>query len=518
MKILIVDDEKLTRDGLVSSINWEQLLIKEVLVAENGIQGLQLAKKHKPQIILSDIRMPRMDGIQMAEQLQEILPNSSIIFMSGYSDKEYLKAAIKLKAISYVEKPLDPLEIEAALQTAISENQQNIFTQTSVATHTLATATQLALQLTYPPTNLEEQLADYFKMLKINKFDQLYFTTMIIKCDEMFSSLDNTHRNDLLSSISSCIEKSKLKELHVIKHESHIIYHLMDSKKTSMQTLCKITKYIKNLLSTQLNFFVIIGKTTHGYTNAYQSYSSAVILTQRTFFLPYQSIIVDTPQQEKISANFDEPTKAFQVALDSLILENIEAELEHLLHTLETGYHLLPTQVKDIYYKLFMMIQSKYKKHQLNLHTIGSDSDSIMDYVEPCTTLLQLHTKLEEKVHCLFEDLSNHQPENPVVFSIKKFINKYYMNELLSVKDLGEHVNLSASYVCTLFKSETGQTINQYITDFRMQKAKELLEDPIYKITDISSKVGYSDGNYFGKSFKKSVGISPSEYREKMLL
>ena len=90
------------------------------------------------------------------------------------------------------------------------------------------------------------------------------------------------------------------------------------------------------------------------------------------------------------------------------------------------------------------------------------------------------------------------------------------MDESLSVKDISEHVFLSASYVCTFFKSETGQTLTQYLTEYRMEKAKHLLTDSRYKITDISSRVGYSDGNYFGKSFKKYTGFSPSEYREKM--
>ena len=82
---------------------------------------------------------------------------------------------------------------------------------------------------------------------------------------------------------------------------------------------------------------------------------------------------------------------------------------------------------------------------------------------------------------------------------------------------MSEHVHLSSSYVCTLFKSETGMTLNQYLTDYRIKMSKQLLADPRYKITDISSKVGYSDGNYYSKTFRKIVGLSPSEYREKML-
>ena len=102
MKLLIVDDEKLTRDGLMNSIDWEQLGVDAVAQADDGLHGFELAGGFQPDIVLSDVRMPRMSGIEMAEKLQMHNPDISIIFMSGYSDKEYLKAAIKLKAVSYV--------------------------------------------------------------------------------------------------------------------------------------------------------------------------------------------------------------------------------------------------------------------------------------------------------------------------------------------------------------------------------------------------------------------------------
>ena len=109
MKLLIVDDEELTRTGLISSIDWDSLGITEILQADDGVNGLEMARLHKPEIILCDVRMPRMTGIAMLERLEKILPDCVPIFMSGYSDKEYLKAAIKLKAVNYIEKPLHPV-------------------------------------------------------------------------------------------------------------------------------------------------------------------------------------------------------------------------------------------------------------------------------------------------------------------------------------------------------------------------------------------------------------------------
>ena len=124
MKLLIADDELLTREGLASSIDWESLGIHQIFQADDGLRALHIAKLQEPDIILSDIRMPRMNGIELVEKLTELLPDTSIIFMSGYSDKEYLKAAIKLKAIDYVEKPLNPEEVQKTVAEAIRRRQQ----------------------------------------------------------------------------------------------------------------------------------------------------------------------------------------------------------------------------------------------------------------------------------------------------------------------------------------------------------------------------------------------------------
>lgn len=118
MKLLIVDDEELTRTGVISSIDWQSIGIREVLQADDGINGIEVARVHRPDIVLCDVRMSRLDGIAMLEQLEEILPDIVPVFMSGYSDKEYLKAAIKLKAVNYIEKPLNPVEIRDAIVEA----------------------------------------------------------------------------------------------------------------------------------------------------------------------------------------------------------------------------------------------------------------------------------------------------------------------------------------------------------------------------------------------------------------
>lgn len=140
MKLLIVDDEELTRIGVISSIDWNALGIDEVLQADDGIHGLETTRLHRPEIILCDVRMPRMDGITMLERLENELPDTVPIFMSGYSDKDYLKAAIKLKAVSYIEKPINPKEVREAVLEARDLYLQKQRSHHGETLHSLETA------------------------------------------------------------------------------------------------------------------------------------------------------------------------------------------------------------------------------------------------------------------------------------------------------------------------------------------------------------------------------------------
>ena len=223
MKLLIADDEKLTREGIISSIDWKSLGISEIYQVDDGIHGLELAKDVHPDIVLSDVRMPRLDGIEMASRLRELFPNINIIFMSGYSDKEYLKAAIKLKAISYVEKPIDPEEIREAVLEAL-KNKQEIeeTTDTKKEHHRFATSS-LAARLIYPGAVTTAELTADFKKLSLNITENTAFHTMIFA---FRNSLSQTAEHVLTSfyiQFHDFLEIYGLSEIHGIKQERFLI-------------------------------------------------------------------------------------------------------------------------------------------------------------------------------------------------------------------------------------------------------------------------------------------------------
>jgi len=514
MKILIVDDEKLTREGIISSINWKKLGIQEIYEADDGINGIELGKKHKPEIILSDVRMPRMNGIEMVKELHKILPSSSIIFMSGYSDKEYLKEAIKLKVISYVEKPIDAFEIETSLKNALEAQEFHEKNKITIDYHNKYAQSKLALQIIYPL--LKSSDIDYkkqFQELGYHIRSNTEFTTLILTLKTVISSILEQNMNDLYSTIDEIAKKYRTNYILGIKNDEYVILHLFSNDRTSDYITSNISRSLSLYLDKSYQYFISVGKTVHGLKNVYESYNSAVLLLQSSFFYDYNSIIVSVAETPS-PITFDQPL--FNRYTEALNLKNKEEVLEivtTLFNSYKNNQNVLPNYAKNLYYKLFSaLIETASSLHIAAYY--DEDSATVLEYISKDNNLTELHQLLLDKINLLFSSLQDYSNENATIYAIKEFIGKNYRNEGLSVKDISENVFLSSSYLCTLFKSATGKTLNQYLTEFRMEKAKNMLMDSRYKITDISAKVGYSDGNYFGKTFKKSVGLSPSEYRE----
>ena len=135
MKILIADDEDYTREGLIDAVDWDKFGIDEIMQAVNGAEAARIAQWFQPDIVISDIRMPQMDGIELAERLLRINPDSRIIFISGYMEIEYLKSAIQLAAVDYIEKPVDLHALDRAIARAAADVRRIDQGRTAVAEH-----------------------------------------------------------------------------------------------------------------------------------------------------------------------------------------------------------------------------------------------------------------------------------------------------------------------------------------------------------------------------------------------
>lgn len=517
MKLLIVDDEELTRTGVISSLDWSSLGIDEVLQADDGVHGLEAARLHKPEIILCDVRMPRMDGISMLERLEKFLPDTVPIFMSGYSDKEYLKAAIKLKAVNYIEKPFSLSEIEAAIREARELYMQKVHSKRGETLHSMETASRLALQLTLPYGSNAEVIRQLVSELNLSVNSSTYFTSFIVKTSQFLDAAAPSMA-DFCQDFKAFLEPFHMQCIYLEKKMQYLVYFLFSQNEPTARQLQSVSNYLCSYFAKNGRYSMACGNTVCGLAKAYQTYTSAVILLQSSYFFPENTLLTTVLLDEipEVQSNIfaDSPAADFAEALSHLDRAAVDRILEKLYTTFFKNHRFLQNPVKDLYYKLFLILEDA--RHQQKIAGSGN-VESIAETIDDCFTFPELHQTLIDRTADFFAKAETTTQENPTIFLIKDYISKNYMNETLSVKDISSHVFLSTSYVCTFFKSETGHTLNQYITEYRMEKAKQLLKDARFKITDISSRVGYSDGNYFGKSFKKYCGLSPSEYRERNL-
>ncbi len=517
MKLLIADDEKLTREGIRSSLDLDSLSISQVLLADDGIHGLELALREKPDIVLTDVRMPRMNGVQMVELLLEKQPDTAVIFMSAYSDKEYLKAAIKLKAVEYVEKPLDIQELDAALKKA-AQNCIELHSRSSMARlHAKEQQSHLATLLMEPERSSSGEIQSLIESLGLPMTAATYFSTMIIDCLTPLSVLPSDTMDKLQERFVEHIGRLGISQVYMFRADRYIVIHLYSASRPEESALKSCSRLLADGFQGVCHFFIARGPVVCGFQRAAFSSQKAWDLLGHSFFyerdselLPTDSEVLPTPPADVFMD--------FCVALTDKQQDQALKAAETLYRSIHLSFAMTPSQVRDLYYKYLGKLDENGLINHMSLW--GRDSlnpESIWESVTGCATLSHLHQLLTDKVRLYFERLSQGSGENPVVFQVKEFLHKNYPIPTLSVPDVSQYVRLSSSYVCTLFKNETGQTLNQYLTDYRIKMSKQLLGDPRFKIADISSKVGYSDGNYYSKTFKKIVGLSPSEYREKML-
>ncbi|MCI1966759.1 MAG: response regulator [Oscillospiraceae bacterium] len=520
MKLLIVDDEELTRNGLARALNWSAFGIAEPVQASDGTEGLTVALQEKPDIVLCDVRMPKMSGIEMLKKIEACQPDVAAIFMSGYSDKEYLKAAIQLKAVRYIEKPIESRELAAAVKNAVDQRRTALRHRTAEAIHSNVAATQLAFYLTVPYADcrpsVEKLRSDFHQHYGTDKFKSV--TSFVVRPEH--PPVGTTDYVLIHQSIHAFLMPKHLHIIYTAQRAPNIVYHIYSVTTPDKALLLTVADRLKKCFAPFGDCYIAVGETVKGIENAYRSYHSAAAALQNSFLFEPGTLLTPALLHSDTHAgacSLKQHTTEYQQGIKERDCKKAEQALALLAQSCEHANDLTPNQVRALYYDLFSALSANRSSQKLPLDTDLANHENIIEALNSCFSFKQLHSLLVKKTKAYFHDLDHYIPENSTIFLIREFVANHYDDQGLSVNEISKHVFLSVSYVCTFFKSETGYTLNRYITKYRMEKAKQMLADPRYKITDISTAVGYSDGGYFGKSFRKHVGVSPSEYREKAL-
>ncbi|WP_274650791.1 response regulator [Paenibacillus humicola] len=520
MKLLVVDDEKMTREGIARSIGGG-LGIRQIELADCGMSAICKLDAFQPDIVLTDVRMPLMDGIELASKVRSRLPECKIIFMSGYTDKEYLKSAIQLKAINYIEKPIDFDELKEALQTAVSlglEEQQSRRRITELNRTLLESIplmkAEIASQLTSAGAEVG-YLLDRARTAGLALPEFGVFQTVIVKFEPRHAGGNEAEWMPVRTAVHHEAETFLIRRgmgcLSVLKDGSTLVCHLLNPRAPiSALALEELAGRLSASYADRIHVSVASGQPVGEIKRVFRSYEQAEALLPAAFYHASGTVLSKAGNPEPFVFDPGLPER-FMDCVTSESQEEAQRLLDDLAAALERRDRTPVESTKRYYCRLLAPLADPAGKDG-----DGPEPSPLWETINRFVSLRDIADFADAALCRSFEERRKEKGTRRIVREAIRYIHRSYADEELSIQKICEFTFLTPAYLCSLFKAHTNQTINGYITEYRMHKAKSLLSDPKLTIQQIAVLVGYSNSNYFAKVFRKQAGMTPSEYRERL--
>ncbi|MDP4181131.1 MAG: response regulator [Bacillota bacterium] len=542
--MLIVEDEKWEREGLLNFLDWTRFGFDTVETACDGIEGIEKAEKMRPDIILTDIKMPGMDGLKMSKKIKNFLPKVKIIILTGYDDFRFAKEAIDFNANAYILKPFDEEDIIPAIQKVLNEykseseredmikvalNESIRTSRTSFITDLLegrVDERELLTQLTHHNIKISgdgQYLVSVIKLLNLSSLcnDGIVHDTNNNSrktLDELQAFLDteNILTRDLLFSLSDSVENQIILCFQV-----------------SLEKLVLLQSYLTNLLqkieeTKRFPVKIGTGKPVKMIVDIKTSYTEALHAVEFGAFWDLLGII-DYAGVERIEKEFSENAGEFMILCSYYSKQLLHAvrssDEERLLGILDEMFlhiHKNKGAGKEL---IVNYLQNVKNEATTFFYTLGKDfSQAVIGKEGFETDLLRCFNiqSLKNNVSDFFNNIllrmheKDKNKDSQVIKKVTEFIEKRYMTEI-SLKIIAKDVYLSPNYLGNVFKKCTGKTFNVYLCEYRMEKARELLKSPKNKVNLVAAKVGIPNTSYFCTVFKETYGMAPGEYQETLL-
>ncbi len=502
IKVLIVDDEQAMVEGLKNFINWEELGVDQVFAATDPFEALKLAETERPNIVISDIKMPKMDGIDLSRRIRQKLPDVYLLFLTAYSEKEYLKSAIVLGAVNYLEKPVNRKELSEVvreLTLKIQEQQATVQCPNE----------NIVLDLIYPNKKAEPG------NIIINSFQRL--TCIYIKIqteDSVFSALRLEMKEKLLISVEKLLSQQIEKALVAMKNVDGLVGILLSERDLTKSFFEEKIPLMKDIISVYYNsplrLFIGIGCPVRTVEEIPCSYQEAVINCQQYFFAGYDHVCGPSSVPES-SNDLESIFKKFDAEIQSHNKEQIRQTIIRIGDDLKRSRGLTISAVKNLFFQMMLRLIKDGSIPELN----SFDEDLWKD-IESIDTLDLLIQHLLKKLDQFVIQYPDADIVEDNLQRIRACIEENYSNPDFCLEKLAKMVYLSPQYICRIFKKSMGETVNQYLVHTRIEKAKQLLHDSSMKLSAVAQAVGYSSPNHFSKIFRNQEGMNPSEYQRRI--
>jgi two-component system response regulator YesN len=529
-RVLLVEDEHLIREGFKRTIDWDMYGFEIVAEAQDGAGGLMLAERHCPHLIFADVRMPGMDGLEFAQLVLERLPDTKIVIVSGYKDYEYFRQSLQLGLFDYLLKPVDDDELIRVVENA-------------------------ARQIDGDQLNKRKAIEDHSR---IRKSDNLLHTALLNKLTEGDRSpLSGSIRDPYLQSVANdeyVVAVVRIDNYHLLAHdvysgdEEALLYTAFNICEESVDAgtivfrQLSLKKQITLLRGYSLankdseleefhrqcavlidNFnqfgrFGIslgIGRSHESWPGIHSSYSEACKAVERTKFNDDNQLVMYEGSLERdgsiplLSPEFE---KVFKSACKQQDREKCVAFLNALFQSPEA---VLATrgQIYETAARIGMLADQAIRD---SASDIGEDTPFVTNksVTKTFDNLEEIRQWLVAELDDLFNKRSRvYRDSKALIHGLKNYVTRHFTSEEITLSQLSSKFGMNIYQICRMFKSEFKVNFHAYLTDLKMEKAKNYLLNSTMPVQDIAYLVGFKETKYFFKVFKKHVGLTPTEYR-----
>lgn len=518
-KVLLADDETLDLEGLLRFIPWPELHMEVVAAVNSGFAAIDVLEREKIDILVTDIRMPNMSGLELARRALEKWDDIRIIFISGHKDFNYVKQAISLKAYSYVLKPMDDNElIESLVKIKVELDRDKKRNETELAYKQVMPIVQneYLLQLLEGSTDRHALNA----LFTGNDNDSIVWPVRIavLEIDDLSWKLNpysDAEQQDILNAFST--RMFALCQQHRIGNVCKITRQrmalLLEGSEPDLSIFGEWIVDVTNNFPFTMTVGVGGGATNLSLLR--QSYREAIAALEYKMF-DGKGKIIDSGDLHRAEI---EDAHNLDIRLDALFSSMNNYELVRIHDEIEGLFKLTTTLRSSLSIHNFSMyIIMKLDGY---LHTLNEDLFQVLDMeFKNLDILLQFETIkdirswLTKRMYEISEVL--HQKKQKKNWKLINEIEKYMRDNLqdnITLRDVANRFSFSPNYLGFMFKEGKGKNFSEYVVELRMEKASNLLKDPTIKIYEVASQVGYRHLPYFSKQFKETYGITPNDYR-----
>ncbi|MGI8315862.1 response regulator [Halobacillus mangrovi] len=506
--LLIVDDEKVVLDALKTIMNWSEYGVSDVNTVSDGIEALEFIKDSPPDIVLTDIRMPGLNGLELVEQSKSYTNQTMFIMISGHTEFAYAKKAIELEAVDYLVKPIEMDDIAEAIKKAI-EKYKKKSEQNNVERY---------LDELEDKYLLESIVGGRIDTQWINRHFNIYQVAVIsVKEATLHENLKKNEQKYLTLFKEPLMSKGYSVFMHVIEEQIVMVYG--NTKTASMEE--GLADQVTSTIQRELGVITTTGvsgcfnnmKDMHNaYQRAKRAYDIGFFYNQG--YTDYSTL----PNHEK-SIDY---RMIFEIEDFSQQISKFE-EYYHLADTILNYIYaeeLSPEKSKYLYYK-FLNSLNTYLEKEYNVKNKDLVHADLLLYEEAkgFNSLASIQKWIYTYTKQWENYIENHRISynDNLVREVRKYLDEHFHEEI-ELNRLAEMYHINSSYLSSLFSKKMDMTLFDYLTSLRLKNAKVLLKTTNYKVNEICQKVGYENSRYFNQVFKKKVGTTPGKYRSKHLI